>query len=77
MGTMLEQMKVFTYRYPCAVRKLLESLSAADQEILRDHLCDTSIGNKTLEKSLNSVGIVIADTTLQKHRSGACSCSRI
>jgi hypothetical protein len=74
---MLENLKISKQRYPCAVKTLLDSLSEADQEILRENLCDFSIGHKTLEKALNEVGITIADTTLSRHRQGRCSCSRI
>lgn len=74
---MLENMIIHSRSYSCAVRTLLESLSEADQVILRDNLANENIAHYALAQALKSVGIVIADSTVTRHRQGRCSCSRI
>lgn len=77
---MLENLKtvIKPRKYPCAVRSFHDSLSEADQEILMSVLSDSSVSHKSLEKALKEqAGVVLADTTLARHRQGHCSCSRI
>jgi hypothetical protein len=74
---MLENFKIPTRKFPCAVRTFWETLSEADREILMSNLCDLSIGHKTLEKALQNVGVTLSDTAIARHRTGLCSCSRI
>jgi len=74
---MLEALRIPTRKFPCAVRTFWETLSEADREILMSNLCDFSIGHKTHEKALQSVGVTLSDTAIARHRTGLCSCSRI
>lgn len=60
---------------PCATRKLLESLSPEDAEILRKALADTTAWPaKTLYRSLYERGLLLSDTSINSHRKGMCSC---
>lgn len=64
--------------YPCRTREIYDSLEAADKEILMSLLCDFTVSDNALSNALrDQAGIVIADTSLAKHRRGLCSCSRI
>jgi hypothetical protein len=64
--------------YPCRTRTIYDSLSESDQEILMSLLTDFSVSDNSLSSALKTqAGIVIADTSLAKHRRGECSCSRI
>jgi hypothetical protein len=74
---MLENLTIRGRVWSCAVRTLLDSLSEADQQILRDNLVDPKISHNALAKALNEIGLVMADTTIRRHRVGECSCSRI
>jgi hypothetical protein len=78
---MLEQVKkslLIGRVYPCRTRELYESLNAADQEILMSLLTDSSLSDNSIASALrNQANIVIADTSLARHRRGQCSCSRI
>jgi hypothetical protein len=74
---MLENLNIKKRVWSCAIRSLLDSLSEADQQILRDNLVDPNISHNALAKGLNELGLVMADTTVRRHRVGECSCSRI
>jgi len=74
---MLENLNTNPSKKPCAVRTLWTSLDEADKEILMSNLSDLSIGHKTLEKALSSVGVKLSDTAIARHRTGLCSCSKI
>jgi RNase P/RNase MRP subunit POP5 len=65
-------------KYPCAVKTFYDTLSEADQEILMSVLSDYSLSHSSIEKALKEqAGVTLADTTIARHRSGRCSCSRI
>ena len=65
-------------KYPCKTRELYLSLSEADQEILMSLLSDFNVSDHALSVALKEqANLVIADTTLAKHRRGLCSCSKI
>jgi hypothetical protein len=74
---MLENLRIPKRKFPCVVRSFWETLSEADKEILMSNLSDLSIGHKTLEKALSSVGVKLSDTAIARHRTGLCSCSKI
>ena len=74
---MLENLNIKKRVWSCAMRTLLDSLSEADQQILRDNLVDPTISHNALAKALTNIGINTADTTVRRHRVGECSCSRI
>ncbi len=75
---MLENLRIPTRKYPCAVKVFYDSLDAADQEILMSVLSDSSIAHKALETALKQqAGAKLSDSTLARHRTGLCSCSRI
>lgn len=64
--------------YPCRTRDVYDSLQEADKEILMSLLSDFTVSDNSLSNALrDQAGIVIADTSLAKHRRGLCSCSRI
>ena len=74
---MLENLIIRGRDHKCAVRTLLYSLSEADQEILRDNLMNYSVSANALSKALRELGTILADSTIARHRTGGCSCSRI
>ena len=74
---MLENLSIKKRVWTCAVRTLLDSLSEADQQILRDNLVNEQISHNALAKALKQLGLSMADTTIRRHRVGECSCSRI
>ena len=74
---MLENLNIKKRVWTCAVRTLLDSLSEADQQILRDNLVNEQISHNALAKALKQLGLNMADTTIRRHRVGECSCSRI
>lgn len=64
--------------YPCRTREIYDSLEAADKEILMSLLTDFTVSDNALSNALrDQAGIIVADTSLAKHRRGLCSCSRI
>jgi hypothetical protein len=72
---MLENLNIKKRVWSCAIRTLLDSLSEADQQILRDNLVDPNISHNALAKALNEIGLVknMADTTVRRHRVEAVS----
>ena len=73
---MLEDMKPTKRTYSCKVRTLADSLEAKDRDILLAAADDIAWGCKTLEKELAKRGLVLADTTIAKHRDKLCRCYR-
>jgi hypothetical protein len=74
---MLENLEIKPRKRNCAVRTLMESLSEADQAILTKNLLDKNVPHYALQQALKGVGVKIADSTITRHRTGECSCSRI
>lgn len=65
-------------KYPCRTKEIYLTLSEADREILMSLLSDPTISDHALSNALKEqADIVIADTTLSRHRRGYCSCSKI
>lgn len=75
---MLEGLKPPPNRaYFCRVAQALTDLSEADREILSTALQDKqSWPAKTLSNALRERGLVLADTTITKHRQQLCQCGR-
>lgn len=75
---MLEGLKPPANRaYYCRVNLLLAELEENDQDILNQALSDTQTWPaKTLSNALKQRGLVLADTTITKHRQGLCQCAR-
>lgn len=72
---MLEGLEPGKQRFTCKVAVVMEQLDKKDQEILVSALVDTrKWGAKTLQKALATRGIALADTTISRHRIGACRC---
>ena len=69
-------MKPIKRIYTCKVRAIANGLSDADAQILMAAAEDEAWGCKTLEKELAKRGIIIADTTIAKHRNKLCPCYR-
>jgi hypothetical protein len=64
--------------YPCRTRELYDSLLEADKEILMSLLTDFTLSDNSISTALrDQAGIIIADTSIARHRRGFCSCSRI
>ncbi len=62
-------------KYPCKIRTLLETLESEDSQILQAAINDPTLWPaKTLQKSLNNLGLKLSDLTIQRHRSKSCSC---
>lgn len=60
---------------PCKVRDVLENLELQDQEILNAALADSKTWSaRTLELELRKRGILISDSSIERHRAGVCSC---
>ena len=60
---------------PCRVRDVLEDLNAEDKEILSNALADYKLWSaRTLELELRKRGIMISDSSIERHRAGVCSC---
>jgi len=78
---MLEKVKEKVLKgrvYPCRTRELYDSLHEADQEILMSLLSDFTLSDNSISAALrDQANIVIADTSIARHRRGFCSCSRI
>jgi hypothetical protein len=74
---MLENLVIRSRRYPCRVGDFYKTLSEADKEILMANLTNDAISHNALSSALKTVGVVIADTSIARHRQGLCSCSRI
>lgn len=72
---MLEGLEPGKQRFTCKVALIMEQLDKKDQEILKSAIDDTrKWGAKTLQKALATRGIALADTTISRHRVGACRC---
>lgn len=75
---MLEGLTPAPRKTLCRVKDLIDGLDEADQAILVDAINDAKTWPaKSLEKALHGRGIIIADTTITRHRNGFCSCSKI
>lgn len=60
---------------PCKVRDVLQELESQDQQILNDALADfKNWSARTLELELRKRGILISDSSIERHRAGVCSC---
>jgi hypothetical protein len=65
-------------QFSCRVREAAEDLDTADSERLYE-----AVGNiqawtaKGLARELTKRGITISDHSINRHRSGECSCSKI
>ena len=72
---LLDNFEPTTYRQPCRVRAVIESLDKNDQQILVAALADRNKWpNLTLSKALIQRGIDLKDKTISNHRNGGCSC---
>lgn len=73
---MLEDLTPTTRVYTCKVMVLANTLSESDRKILLDAAESEEWGMKTLEKALAKKGLILADTTIAKHRNRLCPCYR-
>lgn len=63
--------------YPCRVAQILSTLETSDQIILAQALEDYQTWPaKTLSNALKERKVLLADTTITKHRRNLCQCSR-
>jgi hypothetical protein len=63
---------------PCKVRTLFETLDPSDVEILRQALDDeVTWPAKTLQRALADKGVSLIDSSISRHRTKVCSCSKI
>lgn len=71
----LEPIKSRTYY--CKVDLLKNRLDPADYAILLDAIADTNKWSaKGLSTALKSRGVILADTTITKHRNNICHCPK-
>lgn len=75
---MLEGLKPPPNRaYFCRVAQALTDLDQADRDILEAALADLqSWPAKTLSNALRGRGLILADTTITKHRQRLCQCGK-
>lgn len=62
------------YRRTCKVKRLLETLSEADAEILTSAIESDAYGMRYLAQELTKRGKEISETPLYHHKKRACSC---
>lgn len=63
--------------YPCKIAQVLLTLAQDDQEILAQAISDSQTWPaKTLSNALKERGLLLADTTITKHRKKLCACGR-
>ena len=63
-------------RANCSVRQILEALDAADAGVVEAALADDTVAHVAIAKVLSANGHAVAQGTVGRHRSGACSCVR-
>jgi len=63
-------------KYPCRFREILDSLEKKDQIVLEAAIINPEWAHKSLSEALRQRGLVITDTSIARHRKGACSCSK-
>lgn len=75
---MLEGLEPITNRtFYCKIDLLRKELEPKDYEILLAAINDTNKWSaKGLQTALRSRGVVLADTTITKHRNQLCNCFR-
>jgi hypothetical protein len=62
----------------CHVRTVLQRLDEGDQKIFNEWLADRDTwSGMAISKVMNQQGIVISSTSVNHHRRGMCSCSKI
>lgn len=62
---------------PCRVMQILDTLDTSDQVILAQALEDYQTWPaKTLSNALKERKVLLADTTISKHRRNLCACGR-
>lgn len=63
--------------YPCRVAQAILALDDKDQKILTEAIADLQTWPaKTLSNALKERGLLLADTTITKHRKKLCACGR-
>ena len=61
----------------CKVSKLKDEISPEDYQILMEAIANHQLWPaKTLAKTLRERGLLLADTTISKHRNNQCACYR-
>lgn len=75
---MLEGLEPTTNRaYYCKVDLLKKDLETKDYQILIDAIADVDKWSaKGLQTALRTRGVILADTTITKHRNKVCNCYR-
>lgn len=63
-------------QYPCAVRRLAETLDKEDAQILYDAVMNKAWAYYTLETALAQKGLTLGQSSIKKHRLKNCSCWR-
>lgn len=62
---------------PCRVSVILDELEKSDRAILEAALVDKNWSAYGLCRALRQRGIRLDDEPIKRHRSGACSCSKV
>jgi hypothetical protein len=58
----------------CSVGLVIDALPKADQEDLRTALLDKNVKSTAIIKALRLRDIILADSTVNRHRRGLCAC---
>ena len=61
----------------CRVRSIADSLDEADKKIFMAALADPRWSNRALATAMNDRGFELGVSSIQKHKSRGCSCSKI
>lgn len=62
---------------PCRVATINETLENGDSEIFIAAVMNAAFPAKRLEKELRARGVDISDTSIDRHRTKACTCWKI
>jgi hypothetical protein len=71
---MLENLQLPHNKRSCRTRSVLQTLNPLDYGILMEALADDAWTSRQLSISLANLGIKISRDSIDRHRTGNCSC---
>lgn len=71
---LLDNLEPQKRKFPCRVRTLAESLSESDAKVLMDAVNNPEWTAKALARELTKRNVQLSDHSVNRHRSGECSC---
>lgn len=63
-----------TSRRSCLVADTFKQLDEPDGKALQEVLDNSAISNARISSTLKSAGIIVGESTINKHRKGGCCC---